>query len=326
MSEKKVSIVMCTFNGMPYLKEQLQTVVMQTYPSIEVIIQDDGSTDGTLDTIKTFQKKYSFIKLYHNDGEHGVNGNFFSAMFRATGDYIAICDQDDIWELNKIEKMMNTIGGQLLCSCRTQPFSEDGSPVGYDSRVPNYRLPRLLYASVLGHSMLFRRSLLNKLPDLSNGYYGTIYDVILGTTAAACGKIEVCNEILVHQRRHANATTVSKYDHEKRRTPSMNNGLYILMWSLLNYRRVRPHICDVFKNRLSLLENIKGAHSEEYKDAVQICQLEGVAGIANMMKLSLLFIKNRHYLFYTEGRGIVNYMRAMLFPIMQAYNYRHLLP
>ena len=99
---------MCTFNGMPYLKEQLQTVVMQTYPSIEVIIQDDGSTDGTLDTIKTFQKKYSFIKLYHNDGEHGVNGNFFSAMFRATGDYIAICDQDDIWELNKIEKMMHS--------------------------------------------------------------------------------------------------------------------------------------------------------------------------------------------------------------------------
>jgi len=325
-SMKKISVVMCTYNGGRYLRQQMDTVVEQTYPLYEVIVQDDGSTDNTLDILQEYAAKHPHVKLFKNTDRHGVNGNFFSAMRRATGDYIAICDQDDIWELHKIERMVATIGDSLMCSCRTKPFSEDGSPAGYDNRMPNYQLPRLLFASILGHSMLFRRELLDKLPDVSNTYFDTVYDVILGVTAAACGRVTVCNEILVHQRRYASATTVSAYDFDKRRTPSIGNGLYILWWSVCHFSNVRPRLQSVFQQRKAMLEAIKGADSEAYLDAIRICQLEGQPGLISVVRLSRLFVKHRHHLFYAEGKGLVNLARALLYPVMQLYDYRYLLP
>lgn len=326
MTGMMVSVVLCTYNGMRFLREQLDTVVEQTLTPFEVIVQDDGSTDQTLDIVREYCQKYPFVKLYQNEATHGVNGNFFSAMRRATGDLIAICDQDDIWELQKLEKMVATIGTNLLCSCRTKPFSEDGAYVDYDERVPNYRLPRLLYASVLGHSMLFQRKLLDMLPNVDATDYGTVYDVVLGVTAAACGEIVVCNEVLVHQRRYAAATTISEYDYDRRRKPSIANGLYLLWWSARHFKTVQPYLYSTFRQRKHMLKDIRGAHSEAYQDAIRICELEGKPGLLNLLRLSFLFVKHRHHLFYTEGRGFVNFARALLYPIMQIYDYRYLVP
>ena len=101
MSEKleglKISVVMCTYNGANYLCEQLDSLLAQTYPVHEIIVQDDGSQDNTWTIIEKYATRYPQIKPFHNEsGLHGINGNFFSAMNRATGDYIAISDQDDI--------------------------------------------------------------------------------------------------------------------------------------------------------------------------------------------------------------------------------------
>ena len=81
-----VSIVLCTYNGAKYLSEQLDSILAQTYPPHEIIIQDDNSTDETVDIIHEYARKYSFMKFFKNNSEHGVNGNFISAMQRATGD------------------------------------------------------------------------------------------------------------------------------------------------------------------------------------------------------------------------------------------------
>lgn len=140
---KTVSVVLCTYNGAKYLREQLESVVNQTYPLHELLIQDDGSTDGTTGIAAEYAAKYPFVRCLQNDGKHGLNPNFFSAMRKATGDYIAICDQDDIWELDKIEKQVAAIGDHLMCTHRTVPFSEDGSSVRYDQRTPNIGLLRL---------------------------------------------------------------------------------------------------------------------------------------------------------------------------------------
>ena len=96
---KKVSIVMCTYNGERYLRQQLDTLLTQTYPLHEIIVQDDGSSDNTWRILSEYAASHPFIHIFHNEGEHGYNGNFFSAMQRATGDYIAICDQDDLCAL-----------------------------------------------------------------------------------------------------------------------------------------------------------------------------------------------------------------------------------
>jgi glycosyltransferase involved in cell wall biosynthesis len=102
-----VSIVMCTYNGEKFLIEQIDSIINQTYPIYELIIQDDHSIDNTWDILKSYQQRYHFVKIFQNKRSIGVNENFFSAIKRATGDYIALSDQDDIWEPYKIERKVS---------------------------------------------------------------------------------------------------------------------------------------------------------------------------------------------------------------------------
>ena len=322
MKEKQVSIVMCTYNGENFLKEQLDTLVSQTYPIEEIIVQDDHSTDGTMDILRTYAANHPNIKVFTNESERGINGNFFSAMRRAKSDFIAICDQDDLWDSLKIEKQMAAIGNHLLCTCRSKPFSSDGSAVIYDSRTPNYHLIRLLYASIPGHTMVFHRRLLDLLPDL-NYDYQTNYDVFLSLTAASYDSLVLVGEFLVHQRRYASAATF--VDVDNRRTPSVKNGFYILWWSLCHFHEVRPYMFAHFQRRLHLLEGIS-AENTSYQDALTIVGLEGKRGFLNMMRLCKMHVKHRHHLFYTKEKGLVNFLRASLYFVMQVYNYQYLLP
>lgn len=322
MDSKSVSIVMCTYNGEKYLAEQLDSLLCQTHPASEIIIQDDGSTDGTLSILHRYARAHQVIKLYRNTAGRGVNNNFFSALRRASGDFIAISDQDDVWEPHKIERQLAAIGDKLLCTCRSKPFSTDGSPVSYDPRVPNYNLPRMLYSSIAGHTMLISRRLLDMIPDQAS--VGKLYyDVYLALTASALDSIALVNEVLVHQRRYEGAVTYTRAD--KHRSPSVGNGLYTLWWSLRHYGQVRPYLHDYFQRRYRLLRGIK-AHGETYEDVTAMAALEGRVGQMNLLHLCLYHIKYRHQLFYTEGHGMVNFLRSALYCIMQVYFYRGLLP
>ncbi len=322
MTYEKVSIVMCTFNGAKYVRQQLQTLLRQTYPIYEILVQDDGSTDQTMHILREFAAKHPHIRLTANNGPHGINNNFFSAMRRAQGTYIAISDQDDLWQPDKIERQMAAIGDNLLCACRSKPFSTDGSPVNYDPRRPNCHLIRLLYSSIPGHTMLFHRRLLDMLPDTDYDYK-TYYDVFLSLTAACHQSLVLVDEFLVLQRRHSEAATYAEPD--RRRSPSTANGLYILAWSLCHFARVRPYMHAYFQRRLRLLQHIP-ADGPLYRDAVAIAALEGRRGLGSLLRLCRLHVRHRHHLFYAEGCGPVNFLRAALYCVMQVYNYRYLLP
>lgn len=322
MQNEHVSIVMCTYNGEKYLCEQMDSLLRQTYPVDEIIVQDDGSTDATMAILKAYAASHPEVKVFSNTSGRGVNNNFFSALRRASSDYIAICDQDDLWEPDKIEKQMAAIGNHLLCTCRTKPFSSDGSAVRYDARVPNYNLPRMLYSSIAGHTMLINRRLLDMIPD--QAAVGKLYyDVFLALAASANNSIVLVNEVLVHHRRYEGAATYSSAD--KHNSPSLGNGFYTLWWSLRHYSEIRPYLHDYFQRRYRLLMGIK-AKGETYEDVTAMAALEGRSGLTNMLQLCLYHIKYRHYLFYTEGRGLVNYLRSALYCIMQVYSYRNLLP
>lgn len=321
MEQKRVSIVMCTYNGERFLHEQLDSLLAQTRLPDEIIIQDDNSTDGTWSLLENYAARDPRIRLYRNQAGQGVNNNFFSALQRATGDLIAISDQDDIWEPDKIECQLAAIGDNLLCTCRTKPFTTDGSPVSYDPRTPNYKLPRMLYTSIAGHTMLIDRRLLDMVPD--HHVVGKLYyDVILAMTASAMDSISLVDKVLVHQRRYPEAETYTSTDLHRR--PSVSNGRYTLLWSLKHYREMQPYLFDYFQRRHRLLQGIP-ARGETYEDVTAMADLEGRPGLGNLLRLCRYHVKHRHNLFYTEGRGLVNALRAMLYCIMHVYFFRHLL-
>jgi len=103
---KKISVVMTTYNGEKYLIKQLDSLKNQTKTLDEVIIVDDKSSDKTSEIITEYIEKNSLLswKLYENEENLGFKKNFLSALKLSTGDIVFLCDQDDIWESEKVEK------------------------------------------------------------------------------------------------------------------------------------------------------------------------------------------------------------------------------
>lgn len=112
--DKRVSVVMTTYNGQKYLREQMDSLREQTMPIDEVIIMDDCSTDHTPDLVSAYIKEYDLKgwNLVQNEQNQGWKKNFKSGFDLATGNYIFPCDQDDIWHLDKVEKMVECT---ILC-------------------------------------------------------------------------------------------------------------------------------------------------------------------------------------------------------------------
>lgn len=328
MVEKKISVVLCTYNGAKFLKEQLDSIVAQSTQPYEVIAQDDGSNDETMIILQDYAKKHPYFKVYKNEKGHGINNNFFSAIYRATGNFIAISDQDDIWLPNKLEIMTDSIGNNLMCVGRSVPFYNEGDKkvsIHYDKRKPNCNIIRMLYASMPGHCTLFRKELLSYLPanlEASPIYAHTWYDVILGQTAAALDRIILIDKVVVKQRRYIGAASYSAYD--KKRIRSANNALSIVLYGIRNYRKIKPLMRKHFAVRRSFIKSIDSKASI-YSDAVNLLTYESQKGICNFLHLVEMYIKYRHVIFYTYEKDPVAFMRAILHPFMQIYNYRYLL-
>lgn len=115
----KISIALCTYNGSKYLIDQLESLKNQTLKADELIVCDDCSTDDTIEILKKY-KDILNIKLFINDSNLGVTKNFEKAISLCSGDIIFLCDQDDIWESRKIEKMSKIFDdkniGVVLCN------------------------------------------------------------------------------------------------------------------------------------------------------------------------------------------------------------------
>ena len=107
-NKPKVGILMSTYNGEKYVEEQLESILHQTYPNIKIYVRDDGSSDRTLDILGKYEKNGSIILV------RGKNVGFIKSFFELVKlcngcEYIAYCDQDDVWLPEKISLAVDMI-------------------------------------------------------------------------------------------------------------------------------------------------------------------------------------------------------------------------
>ncbi len=112
-----ISVAMTTYNGEKFLREQIDSILNQTHKDIELVICDDGSTDSTREILKEYEAKDKRVRIFFNETNLGFKKNFEKAASLCNGDYIAFSDQDDVWELTKIQDSIEHIGSnKLLCT------------------------------------------------------------------------------------------------------------------------------------------------------------------------------------------------------------------
>ena len=201
-----VSVVLGTYNGEAYLREQLCSVLAQTYPALEIIAIDDGSRDRTVDILREHAGRDPRIRVVVNERNLGFIRNFEKGCRLAGGKYIALCDQDDYWFPEKIEKMVVAIGDYPMLYCDSDLCGEDLQPLGRRiSDLVHYQSfddcrQLCVFSRMYGHATLITRELFEKAsPFLEE----VPHDGWLAFHASLYGGVRYLPEVLVKYRQHA---------------------------------------------------------------------------------------------------------------------------
>jgi glycosyltransferase involved in cell wall biosynthesis len=217
-----VSVVMCTFNGEKYLRPQLDSILSQTYRNLEVIISDDASTDGTVPVLKEYSQKDPRVRILLNPENLGYNINFEKAFPYARAEYIAISDQDDIWDSDKIEIMMKQwLPGSLFMYSLSGNFYNDdlnsrkpAPPVRYGTITQPHQL--VFSSPVHGHACMFKKGLLQHCTPFPDNVY---YDWWMSMQAVRLAPIGCVPQTITWHRMHGrniSRTIVSLEDKTER--------------------------------------------------------------------------------------------------------------
>lgn len=306
-----VSVVMATYNGEKYIREQLDSILAQTYPIHELIIQDDCSTDSTPAICKEYESKYSNVHFFQNEHNLGFNKNFQTAAMRATGDFVALSDQDDIWFPQKIEKQVNGIGGHDICvSAVRQGETLDTSepcPRSNDERAEAH-----VFRCLLGHSMLVNGDFIRK----SQSWEGIAnYDWNLTLHADwGNGVIKINDELELH-RSHDNSFTS-----EQARLMRKPSKVAPYLQGLHCFRNIQQsHTFHAFYKYVT--EQTCNTDNEALLLQHRLSQLMLSKTFFNYIRLCLLCMFKRKEIYYPvhKATGLKGIIRGLFYPGIFAY-------
>ncbi|GAB5548586.1 MAG: hypothetical protein SangKO_083460 [Sandaracinaceae bacterium] len=132
--ELSVSVAMCTYNGGPYIEEQLDSILRQTVQPCELVANDDGSSDDTVEILREFASRAPFpVLIEENPSNLGPTKNFERSMGRCRGDVVVISDCDDIFVPRKNEIIRDALMADPDLGCvfgDAKLIRSDGSPLG----------------------------------------------------------------------------------------------------------------------------------------------------------------------------------------------------
>ena len=203
-----ISIVMATYNGEKYLREQVDSLLAQSYPSLEFVFVDDASSDSSLEILRHYASQDERIHLVANPINQGLLATFETGIRAAKGEMIALSDQDDVWMPEKISLLASAIGSHSLIYADSALTNAAGTVTGkFSDRNHLCHYPTALHyvfgTKAMGHAMLFKREIIDialPFPD----YVG--HDYILGFAAAALKGVAYFPQTLVNYRQHSSNT------------------------------------------------------------------------------------------------------------------------
>jgi glycosyltransferase involved in cell wall biosynthesis len=208
----KISIALCTYNGAKYLEEQLKSLAEQTLKADEIIICDDNSSDNTVNIIDRYKDNLN-IKLTVNKVNLGVTKNFEQAVSLCQGDIIFLCDQDDVWDKNKVkimsEKMIEEKTG--ICCCDGIVADEnlkqiDSYTLWNTSGLSKIDLNRFSPYSLInnycftGMALCFRKNFTKYFMPISEN---AVHDEWIAFIISCFSKVSFVNQKLVVYRQHS---------------------------------------------------------------------------------------------------------------------------
>ena len=198
-----ISVCVATYNGEKFIKEQIESILCQLSSDDEIIVSDDGSTDGTIVIINCIGDKR--IRIIEGPHKHSPTFNFENALKEAKGDYIFLADQDDVWKTNKVEVCMKWLQKYDCVVSDAEVTDSNLNPL-YPSLYAIMQVRQgHIYNTVwkngyTGCCMAFRRNILEASLPFPKDI--PMHDIWIGNVAAYKYNVKFISEKLVLFRRH----------------------------------------------------------------------------------------------------------------------------
>lgn len=218
----QISIALATYNGSKFLRKQLNSIYSQTRLPDEVVVCDDCSKDDTVSILEEYNEKYG-LKYYLNEKNHGVNYSFYRAISLCSCDYVALCDQDDIWLPNKVALTYSKLleiddGTPCVVSSQCNHIDADDRIIKQYPDLPDsegYVNTLVGIGTSQGCTLMMNRKLVDIIIEYKDAPEAQfIYDAFISFTAAIVGKKYNLGTRLMLYRHHEN-NVVSKFIKKK---------------------------------------------------------------------------------------------------------------
>lgn len=248
-----VAVVLSTYNGAEHLREQVNSVLAQDYPKIELIARDDGSSDETVEILKSYERDGS-LRLIRGENK-GVVGSFLDVIAQAPLDasYLALCDQDDVWHSDKVSRAVAMLSNRdnalpqmycseyMFCDAEMKPRGRSHlNQIGVE-------FSTMLYENMVsGNTVVINR----RLADLviaagRDGVY--THDWWLGLVATALGELTYDDFVSLEYRRTGSNAS-----------PTGTNA-----WNILRYRVRNVFKGEQLKEVTVQLQRLYSLYSED---------------------------------------------------------------
>ena len=218
-----ISVAMCTYNGAEYIVEQLESMAAQTLLPAEIVVSDDGSTDGTIALLKQTWERLasrsadlSKVKLtiMVNKTSLGVTSNFEQAIAATSKKYVFLADQDDLWFPNRLEvEVSKLVSGAGFVFGDARLINEKGEPLGHSlfdalalkgserAGIASQPVDVLIKRNIVtGATAVFTRTVFDKAAPFPAGW---VHDEWLAIVAALTGEQFAMTESLIGYRQHS---------------------------------------------------------------------------------------------------------------------------
>lgn len=257
-----ISILVATYNGARHLRSQLDSLLDQSVQAVEIVVCDDCSSDNTPEILRRFADESPIpVHLIFNTRNKGYQRNFIDGVAHCSGDYVAFCDQDDVWLPNKLEALQREIQADMTpslvfsnCLLVDENLTELGKTgfdyLGIDEQdlqtIDAGRLLDLLLQRprVTGMTMLcHRQRLLNNSPPL-----GPIaHDYLISAAFAIGGDYRCVRQPLVLYRQHTSNLIGMQTGIGKKNRPTIGHPEYItrLNQDLVDKKQLLDYLAGV---------------------------------------------------------------------------------
>ena len=219
---EKLDLLMATYNGEKYLKEQIESILNQTYTDFNLLICDDCSSDNTLQILEEYASKDSRIKIFKNETNQGVIKNFENLLNKVTCKYYMFADQDDVWKNDKIEKSVKRIeetkSDLVFCDLEVVDSKLNllnpsyWKQKGFYKRIVKYNGFEAMYLNnyVTGCTIIARSEKIKDIMPLPKETKYLIHDYWIALMSSNLGTISFIDEPLIKYRQHENNEIGSK--------------------------------------------------------------------------------------------------------------------